>query len=603
MQQFHHDVNGTRVTVNRVEHEEDLEHFRDFVRAHWRGLACDSEATGLDLYSPSFQLRLVQFGTPHESYVIPVEHGGKFIEDTCRALRGVQRLIFHNGGFDLQVFDQTLGVQMEELWPKATDTRILSHLVDPRGQQEGGIGHSLENLVRHYLDADLADNIKGLMAALAKKHGTTKKRIWSQVPLDDPTYNLYAGMDTLFTSRLFQILEPLVPASSRGLITYEHRVAEVCSYMERTGFLLDVDYAETLSAQLADEEARNVLTAREFGCENVNSTEQVADVLEMRGVEISGRTPTGKRKVDKKLLDGLAANGDEFAHAVTEAKKAHKWRSTWVDGFLHNRDSNNRCHPNINSLLARTARMSVTGIPAQTLPSGDWIIRRCFIADEGQTVAACDFQTQELRVLAALSGDRTMMSAFANGADLHQLTADAAGVGRKVGKTTNFAYVYGSGAKNIAESCNIDVPTARKVITGFEKSYPRVKELSKGLQVQASRDGYITTPMGRRLPVDANRTYSSLNYLVQSSSRDITAGALIRLHEAGFTPYMRLPVHDEVIASLPSGHAQWGAREMARIMATDFHGVHVGTDAEVYGFSWGHGYMSDEEKESLYAAA
>ena len=82
-----------------------------------------------------------------------------------------------------------------------------------------------------------------------------------------------------------------------------------------------------------------ITKAGQMGCENVNSTEQVADVLESRGVAITGKTPTGRRKVDKVLLERLVDDGDEFAHAVVEAKKARKWRTTWVDGFLRQADS------------------------------------------------------------------------------------------------------------------------------------------------------------------------------------------------------------------------------------------------------------------------
>lgn len=237
--------------------------------------------------------------------------------------------------------------------------------------------------------------------------------------------------------------------------------------------------------------------------------------------------------------------------------------------------------------------MSITGIPAQTLPAGDWQIRRCFVADPGQVMASIDYQAQELRVLAGLSGDATMQAAFKNGDDLHQITADASGVSRKIGKMVNFAYVYGSGPKNIAEQADIDVATARKVIAGFESAYPKVKELSKRLQKEATYCGFVTTPFGRRLPVDAERPYAALNYMVQSSSRDITAGGLIRLHKAGFTPYLRLPIHDEVLASVPEGKAGWGASKIGELMATTFRGVYIGTDSEVGKRSWGSLYGSE----------
>ena len=601
MQRFVHQVAGQEVTINRVESLDDLEDFRNFVRANLKGLACDSETTGLDMYSESFKLRLVQFGTPNEAYVVPVEHGGQFAEDTRRALRGVSKLVFQNGGFDLQVFDRHLGVKMEELWPKVLDTKILAHLVDPRGQEEGGIGQGLEQLTRHYIDADVAENVKGLMTKIAKEHKTTKNKIWSIIDLDHPEYNLYAGMDTIIAARLSKKLFPLVPDSARPLIQFEHKVAEICAYMERNGFLLDVEYTEGLSKQLKEAEEYWTQVAKDLGVENVNSTEQVADGLEAMGVRIAERTPSGKRKVDKKLLEKLVKEDNQLAKAVVEAKKSRKWRTTWVDGFLANRDSDNRCHANIQSLRARTARMSITGIPAQTLPSGDWMIRRCFLADEGHVMGSIDYQAQELRVLAALSGDETMIQAFKDGADLHLLTARAAfgehitkdDKERKYAKVVNFGRVYGGGAKTVAEQTGIDMATAKKVVEGFDNAYPGVARYSRQLQQQAIRQGYITTPSGRRLPVDADRAYAALNYMVQSTSRDVTCRGLVKLHEAGFTPYLRLPIHDEVVASLPAAKAEWGAEQIAKHMAEEMGPVFVGTDPEVGGRSWGSLYGAD----------
>lgn len=608
MKRYVHQVAGEEVVINRVESTGDLENFRQFVRANLKGLACDSEGTGLDIYSPDFRLRLVQFGTPTESYVIPVEHGGQFVKDTCRALRGVQRLVFQNGMFDLQVFDKHLGVKMEELWSKVLDTKILAHLVDPRGREEGGIGHGLEALTRHYIDAEIAENVKGLMAVIAKEYKTTKNKVWSVVDLDHDEYNVYAGMDTILAARLSKKLYPLVPASSiqKDLVAFEHKVAEVCSYMERNGFLLDVEYTEALSTRLQEDEDTWTANALVFGIESVNSTEQVADALESAGVRIPDRTPTGKRKVDKKLLESILAAGGEgnaylIAKAVTEAKKARKWRTTWVDGFLKNKDENNRCHANINALRARTARMSITGIPAQTLPSGDWMIRRCFLADDAHVMSSIDYQAQELRVLAALSGDRTMIEAFSNDADLHLITARAAfgdhiqkdDKERKYGKVANFLKVYGGGASNLATQIGVPLEIARKITAGFEKAYPGVAVYSKQLQKQATRQGFITTPSGRRLPVDAERSYAALNYMVQSTSRDVTCRGLVKLHEAGFTPYLRLPIHDEVVASLPEAKAEWGAQQIAKHMAEQIGPVFVGTDPEIGNRSWGSLYGAD----------
>lgn len=599
MKTYPYKIGRETVTARVVENAADVEAFRTWLDQEMaRGpIGVDSETTGLATYSGD-RLRTVQFGTATDGWVLPVERSATLRVLAADYLRRIPRMILHNASFDLAVFDQHLGVPMREMWPRVTDTRILAHLVDPRGQEEGGTGHGLEQLVRVHISPEVAEEVKGLMTRLAKEYKTTKANIWSVIDLDHPDFNRYGGMDPVLAVRLCRKLDPMVPPESRHLIEYEHRLAEICSEMERTGFLLDLEYTKGLSARLRAEEEEAAFHALAFfGVESVNSTEQVADALEDLGVKIPGRTTTGKRKVDKALLESIATDDPpigspaHLAAAVIEAKRARKWRTTWIDGFLSGADSAGRVHPSINHLRARTARMSITGIPAQTLPSGDWMVRRCFIADPGQTIVSVDYKAQELRVLAALSGDPTMREAFATDADLHQMTADASGVDRKIGKMVNFAYVYGSGPRNIAEQGGITVVVAKRVIEGFEARYPRVKDLSVKLQAEARQTGRIITPTGRRLPVDRDRAYSALNYMIQSTSRDVTCRGLIRLHDAGFTPYLRLPVHDEVVASVPITKAEWGAREIARLMRMNFRGVDIDTDPEVYGPSWGHGYM------------
>uniref|UniRef100_A0AAU8GUG2 DNA polymerase I n=1 Tax=Mycobacterium phage BabyBack TaxID=3158877 RepID=A0AAU8GUG2_9CAUD len=596
MIELKHEVGGDLVTINVVEQPEDLDGFRDFIKAHQNCLAVDTETTGLDIYSSEFRCRLVQFGTQDEAWILPVDESPTQLQqETRQALNHIDKIVMQNASYDLQVLEQTMGIPMEDMWPKILDTQILAKLVDPRPFGAGGFGHSLEELIAEFISKDQAKDVKGLMVKLAKEHKTTKANIWKIIDLWHPEYLTYAGMDTIFTSRICRELVKLVPDVSRPLVPYEHKISEICSYIDRKGFLLDVDYAQALSEKwLGDQMVWEAIALTEYGVEKVNSTEDVAEALDVEtGVKITEFTETGKRKVDKELLEKLIGEGNELAAIVSEAKKLGKWRKTWVQTFLDERDSEDRCHTFVNPLQARTSRMSITGIPAQTLPASDWIVRRCFIADPGQVVASVDYQTQELRVLAALSKDKTMIQAFEEGADLHQMTADASQVTRKVGKMANFLTVYGGGAKTLAEQAHIDFPTAKRVLDGFAKTYPGVARLSKKLGAEAGRNGYIITPTGRRLPVDSSRSYSALNYMIQSSSRDVTCRALIRLHEAGFTPYLRLPIHDEIVASLPAEKAQWGAKEIGRLMAEQMGPVLIGTDPEVGKRSWGSLYGAD----------
>ncbi|QGJ94809.1 DNA polymerase I [Mycobacterium phage Blinn1] len=604
MIKLEHEVGGDLVTINVVEDPEDLEGFRDFIKANKRCLAVDTETTGLDIYSAEFRCRLVQFGNQDEAWVLPVDESPTQLQhETHLALNYLDKIVMQNASYDLQVLNQTMEIDMEGLWPKILDTQILAKLVDPRPFEAGGFGHSLEELIAAFISKEQAKDVKGLMTKLAQEHKTTKAKIWKVIDLWHPEYLKYAGMDTIFTSRVCRELVKRVPDVSRELVPYEHKISEICSYIDRKGFLLDVEYSQSLADKwLMEQEVWEAVLLNDYGIEKVNASEDVAESFEELGHVFTEFTDTGKRKVAKDFYEKMIAEGGErgrLAEIAQEAKKLGKWRKTWVQTFLDERDANDRCHTFVNPLQARTSRMSITGIPAQTLPAGDWAVRRCFLADEGHVVASVDYQTQELRVLAALSKDPTMIQAFKDGADLHQITADAAGVARKVGKRANFLTVYGGGAKTLAEKEQIDFPTAKRVLDAFARTYPGVARLSKKLAAEAGKNGYVINPVGRRLPVDGSRTYSALNYMVQSTSRDVTCRALIRLHEAGFTPYLRLPIHDEVVASIPAEKSAWGAAEIGRLMAEEMGPVMIGTDPEVGGRAWGSLYVKEEDRQHI----
>ena len=159
-----------------------------------------------------------------------------------------------------------------------------------REVQEGGTGHSLEDLTRKHIDVAVADSVKTLMKELAATTKSKVGEIWKTVELDNPQYLLYAGMDPILAARLYGKLVPLVPAVSVDLIDYEHTVAQVCASMERTGFLLDTEYTKDLAEKLHCAELDFTWKAGQMGCENVNSTDQVAQVD--RPAHPAHRSPT-----------------------------------------------------------------------------------------------------------------------------------------------------------------------------------------------------------------------------------------------------------------------------------------------------------------------
>lgn len=595
-------VAGRSATVRTVENAQDLSSFQDWVRRNLHYIAYDTETAGLNIFKEDFRLRTCQFGNAREAWVLPVELSDHLKWVASQTLKFAKVLVAKNAAFDNLVAEKELGCDLTELFSKTIDVEILSRLVDSRAYKEGGTGHKLEELVAAYLDKRVAEEIKGMAAAESKRLGVSKGEYFSTVPIFDDAYNLYAGADTILTALLEAKLSRLVPQSAKKLIPYEHDLARICAEITRNGFLLDREYTEREAQKLREVEEFYVLQAESevvesswyegeefFDLDDVpwGSTQEMAHVFMDRGINEFTFTDKGKPQLDDRFLNRLAEQGDKLAQAIKEARKASKWRSTWFDSFLENADSQDRCHAWINTMQARTARQSITGIPAQTLPSGASFVRDCFLAEPGHLIASIDYANQELRVGAALSGDKTMIEAFVENRDLHQMTADAAGVERKLGKMANFLTAYGGGPPALASQAGVELDVAKRVIKALNETYPGLKQMSDKLQKEARKKGYVTTETGRRLYVDKERPYSAMNYVIQSTSRDITCSAIVRLDRAGFTPYCRLPIHDEVLFSFPEKDAHEMAAEAGRIMTTTIRGLEVPTDPKVGGRSWG----------------
>ncbi|WP_431911627.1 DNA polymerase [Nonomuraea jabiensis] len=599
---------GRQVTGHVVETEADLPAFADWAQQH-REFGFDNETTSLDIYKPGFRLRASQFSAGAETWFLPVERHPRFAWYVEKTLRWAEKLYIHNAPFDLQVADRCLGVPLGELFPKTTDTGVLSRLVDSRDVKEGGTGHKLEELVGHYIDREAAEDIKGSVGREAKRLKIKKADYFKQVSLDDEIFQMYSLMDPVLAWVLAKTLDKKIPSTARKLISYEHELARICADISKKGFLLDQEYTKKLIFDLSldEEEALQLIEAEVESLDldpddfNPGSNDQVAQVMRLLGFDDFKKTPSGKDKVDDALLEHLASEGMDFARGIKDYKKAIKWRTTWPEKFLANADEEGRCHASINTMQARTARMSITGIPAQTLPSSDWMIRRCFLADEGEVVASVDYANMELRVMGALAPDPVMIDAFRRNLDLHLLTAQAAfgahitkdDKERKYGKGANFTKAFGGGVNAIVAQYGLPLAAARQVDKAFDDTYKGVTKFSKKLQAQARREGFIVTATGRRLYVDKERPYSALNYYVQSSSRDITGAAMLRLDKAGFTPSMRLPIHDEIVFSFPKKEAQELAQEAGRLMTQTVAGLEIPTDPEVGARSWGSLYGAD----------
>ena len=589
--------------VTLVRSDEQFADFRDWLMKSKRPLAYDIEATGLDTYSLEWEIKSIQWGDRDEAFVF-IWKEPWFQKSIDMVMRETDyRLLAHNASFDALGLDRHGHVDALKLLDRTFDTKILAHLADPRGRQEGGVGHGLKNLAAFHVDKSAPDS-DGALKALFKQNKWSVQQGWKLIPPAHPTLVHYAGTDVILTARLFPKLRDEIKRQTMDhLVKYEHQILRLVADMERRGMLIDIPYAERLVESMTADEQHHIDIVRSYGVSNHNATKDVAEALQRLGVRLIETTANGALKVDKTILSSIADDESQgeasvLAKSVMAAKNSAKWRDSYVVASLQSMDSNGRVHPKINSLQARTGRMSINNPPLQQLPSGGDAIRRMFLAEEGCRMASIDFSGVELRVLAALSQDPVMLQVFRDGADLHQTTADSTGVSRKIAKTVNFGKVYGAGPKTLSRQSGLSLDEAQKVCDLFDSTYKGVTEYSHKLAYPIKKGirNYIITHTGRKLPVDAERPYAALNYCIQSTARDVLGRAMLKISDAGLWDYAVLPIHDEILFSFPKEAAEELCREAGVVMEMVLNDVHISTEPDLGGDSWGTLYTNGEHE-------
>ncbi len=563
-------------------------------------LAFDTETEGLDFHDGA---RLVQLATAREAWVLdPHEHPDVIEELTYGGLS----LIAHNAAFDAAVLghllmgdsDDHLAGHVMNVMGLTTDTSILAHLVDPRSQQDGGLGHGLKPLADHYLGAGAIDGQAALKARF-RELGLTMVTGWRHIALEDETYLRYAGIDPILTFRLHDALAPkIVELGLEALSKFEHEVATICAGMTARGIRVDRDHTRSTLAHLTGEQATAESTARTMGVENIHAPQQIAEALLVRGVELTEKTATGKWSMDKTVLDGI---DDPLARVVQKAKAAGKAATTYVRPILDQSIVDGRVHCRIRPLGARTGRMSVSDPPLQQLPTDDWRVRRCLIADPNQSIVAVDYGQIEVRVMAYLASEGALIEAFGQGLDIHDtVAARLYGAGfssgqRRLAKSAVFAKLYGASAKRLAIQTGVTDVAAKQTMTALDRAYPRLARWSRTTIDRAKfHGGVATTPSGRRLPTQRGREFTLVNHLCQATAADIFKSALIEVHRAGHGDRLLLPIHDELLLQCDEQVAEEFGMVIADLMAAHLGDVPLVAEAKVCGPSWGHAYQPME---------
>ncbi|UKH48478.1 DNA polymerase I [Microbacterium phage Katzastrophic] len=597
-----HVVAGDTCTIRIPETREDMQEFQDWLSSRIEApLALDTETTGLHVFGRAFNIRLVQVGDTREAWVLQAALFGGWIE---QAIRTHKRWLLHNAAFDLQALNKVYGITIEEMTPKVVDTIILSKLVEPHRRG----GHKLKPLSEEHVDPMALDTADGLTEHF-RRLGFTKETGWSLIPIDDELYNRYAGLDVIYTARLYEVLrEKTRELLLTVLAQFEHTIQGYLNLMRRKGMRVDLDYATRQREQFLREGEEHLRIVRdEYGVENLNSTRQVEAALLRSGAQLVERNKTGF-KVGKEVLLPLAGydeywnpiegfeNPNPLAEHIALGKRADRFANAYLGKFIDLADDEGRIHTNITGLEARTSRMAASDPPVQQLPAGDWKVRRALVADPGQSIISADYAQIEMRIVAELANIRKMKEAILNGLDLHGYTAELAygpsytKQNRTHMKGAGFGIIYGGGAKGLAPKLGITVAQATAVVRAYNRVYPEIKRYSNKLQRDAKANGMVLrSPTGRILALDRDRTYAAINYMIQSTAADVLKNALEALFTAGLGDHLLMPVHDELIAQAPDGEAQEVADAIRETMRTEIGSMPLDSDGVVYGWSWGHG--------------
>lgn len=377
------------IEFNYCETRRDFQELWDFIAAH-SSLGMDTESTHFNCYRPGWQLRSFQVGDANTAYIVPAARK-RLIHDIITM--PLMNWIGHNGPHDIRSIDTWLG---EDTGVTCVgETYIPCHYADNRKQEDGGIGHQLKESAIAYVARDSGKWESALKKAFKEilipmpgefyksgpRKGQPKSRKahisegWGLIPKKHPDYIAYSGADPILTYRLWRFLQPMVK-ENLDLYHFDLRVQQAADKLQRRAIKADVRYTRRLSAAYQARADTFMARAAEYGCQNIASGQQLAAVLIELGAELHERTPTGQFKTDDKVLrDLVSAAGDspvtDFIHAVLGAKQVLKRRENYTEAFLREMDSSGRVHPSINTLAARTTRMSVSNPALQQLPTKD----------------------------------------------------------------------------------------------------------------------------------------------------------------------------------------------------------------------------------------
>ena len=447
------------------------------------------------------------------------------------------------------------------------DTMVAHYLITPEQP------HGLDAIARAYLNYR--------MIPISALIGTGRnQRSMRDVPIDE--VGPYACEDADISLRLADLMvDRLQALSLEGIAqTIEFPLIYVLSRMEQTGISVDADILQEISVQLDKEiEALTVEIYAQAGeAFNIASTQQLGVILfDKLGLRVVSKTGKGKPSTRENVLQELATE-HPLPGLILDWRHFAKLKSTYVDslpGLMH--PETQRIHTSFNQTVAATGRLSssnpnLQNIPVRTARGRE--IRKAFVPAKGWRLLSADYAQIELRILASLSGDEALTTAFLTGEDIHTATAarvfgidvtDVTRTQRSKAKEVNYGIPYGVSAFGLAQRLRCPMSEAQALIDQYQKSYPQVAGYL-ALQVEKAREqGYVETMLGRRRYVPdinaRNRNVRSaaervaVNMPIQGTQADMIKIAMVnvdaRLRREKLKSRMLLQVHDELVFEVP----------------------------------------------------
>ena len=559
----------------------------------------DTETTSLD----PMQAELCGFSlatAPGRAAYVPLQHksgagdllGGGLVDgqipvrEALAALKGLLEdpcvlKVAHNLKYDLVVMNQH-GAAIAPY----DDTMLMAYVCD--GGTAGGMG--MDPLSERWLGH--------VPIAYKDVCGSGKSAVtFDHVELARATE--YAAEDADVTLRLWQVLKPRMV--EKGLTSVYERLERplvpVLCNMEQRGVAIDRQILSRLSgdfaqgaAALEDEIYR--LAGERF---TIGSPKQLGDILFGKmGLPGGSKTKTGQWSTSAQVLEDLAAEGHELPRRIVDWRQLTKLKSTYTDalpGYVHPRTG--RVHTSYALASTTTGRLSSSEPNLQNIPirtAEGRRIRAAFIADPGNLLISADYSQIELRVLAHVADIPQLRQAFADGIDIHAMTASEMfgvpvegmpGEVRRRAKAINFGIIYGISAFGLANQLSIPREEASEYIKRYFQRFPGIRDYMEAAKTASREQGYVETIFGRRIhfpeirspnpSVRAFNERASINAPIQGSAADIIRRAMIRMEPAlagaGLESVrMLLQVHDELIFEAPEGDVERALPAIREVM-------------------------------------